>query len=75
MFAKQTNKSQRISPRMMSLRCQAGRGQRVDLFWPLRVWQVEFPSTVEANFVGAMFDREHATEMTVPAAENKLEYS
>jgi len=34
--------------------------------------QVEFPSTVEANFVCALFDREHTAEMTMPAAKNKL---
>lgn len=38
---------------------------------PIR--QVEFPSTVEADFVRAMFDREHTAEMTMPAAKNKLE--
>jgi len=35
--------------------------------------QVEFRSAVEANFVRAVFDREHPAEMTVTAAENKLE--
>jgi len=37
---------------------------------PMR--QFEFPSTVEANFVRTMFDREHTAEMTMPAAKNKL---
>ena len=35
--------------------------------------QVEFPSTVEADLVRAVFDREHTAEVTVPAAKNKLE--
>jgi hypothetical protein len=37
------------------------------------IWQVEFPTTVEADFVRAMFDREHTTDVPVPAAEGKLE--
>jgi hypothetical protein len=35
--------------------------------------QIEFASTVEANLVRAVFDREHAAEVTMPAAKNKLE--
>jgi hypothetical protein len=35
--------------------------------------QIEFPSTVEANLVRALFDREHAAEVTMPAAKHKLE--
>jgi hypothetical protein len=35
--------------------------------------QVEFPSTVEADLVGAAFDGEHAAEMSVPAAEYEVE--
>jgi hypothetical protein len=38
----------------------------------MRVRQVEFPSTVEADPVGAAFDGEHAAEVTVPAAKDKL---
>ena len=41
--------------------------------WRMRVRQVEFPSTVEADLVGAVFDREHAAQVTVPAAKDKLE--
>ena len=37
------------------------------------VRQVEFSSTVEANFVRALFDREHAAEVSVPAAKDELE--
>jgi len=39
----------------------------------MRVRQIEFPSTVEADAVGAAFDREHTAEVTVPAAKDKLE--
>jgi hypothetical protein len=35
--------------------------------------QIEFPATVEANLVRAVFDREHTAEVTMPAAKNKLE--
>jgi hypothetical protein len=35
--------------------------------------QIEFPSTVEANLVGAVFDREYTAEVTMPAAKHKLE--
>ena len=35
--------------------------------------QIEFPSTIEANFVCAVFDREYPADMTVAATENKLE--
>ncbi len=38
----------------------------------MRIRQVEFPSTVKADFVRAVFDREHATEVTVPAAKEEL---
>src|ERR1700690_3442622 len=41
--------------------------------WRMRVWQVEFPSTVEANPGRAIFDREDAAEVTMPAANYKLE--
>jgi hypothetical protein len=35
--------------------------------------QIEFLSTVEANLVRAVFDREHTAEVTVAASKNKLE--
>ena len=37
------------------------------------VWQVEFPSTVEAHLVCTVFDREHSTLMAMSAAKEKLE--
>ena len=40
----------------------------------VRIWQVEFPSTIEADPIRAMFDGEHATEVTVPAAKEELEH-
>ena len=36
------------------------------------VRQVEFPSTVEADLVCAVFDGEDAAEVTVPAAKDEL---
>lgn len=38
-----------------------------------RVWQVEFPSAVEADLVRAMLNREHTADVTVAASEDKLE--
>jgi hypothetical protein len=35
--------------------------------------QIEFLSTVEANLVRAVFDREHPAEVTMPATKKKLE--
>ncbi len=35
--------------------------------------KIEFPSAVEANLVRPVFDREYPADMTVAAAENKLE--
>jgi hypothetical protein len=42
-------------------------------FWCMNVWQLKFRSTVEADPVCAVFDREHPIEVTVPAAKNKPE--
>jgi hypothetical protein len=52
---------------------QAGGRRSVGRSWGKRVRQVEFPATIEADAVGAMLDREHAAEVTVPATKNKLE--
>ncbi len=41
--------------------------------WRMRVWQVEFPSTVEAHPVRAVFDRKNAAQVTMSATKNKLE--
>jgi len=38
----------------------------------MRVRQVEFPPTIEADLVSAVFDREHTAEMTVPAPNEEL---
>jgi len=40
----------------------------------MRVGQIEFPSTVEADLVCAVLNGEHAAEVAVPAAKDKLEY-
>jgi hypothetical protein len=37
------------------------------------VWQVELPSAVKADLVGAVFDREHTAEVMMPATKDKLE--
>src|SRR5579863_5103291 len=39
----------------------------------IRVRQVEFPPTVETDPVGPVFDSEHAAQVTVPTADDKLE--
>ena len=38
----------------------------------MRVGQIEFPSTVKADFVRAVFDRKHTAQVTVPAAKEEL---
>ncbi|MGC2329375.1 MAG: hypothetical protein WA604_21875 [Candidatus Sulfotelmatobacter sp.] len=38
----------------------------------VRVRQIEFPSTVEADLICAVFDCEHTAEVTVPAAKDEL---
>jgi hypothetical protein len=58
---------------MMRIRSQAGVRGSVGPYWRIRVRQVEFPSTVEADPVCAVLDREHTADVTVPAAKNKLE--
>jgi hypothetical protein len=39
----------------------------------MRIWQIEFPSTVETYPVGAVFDREDAAHVPMPAADRKLD--
>ena len=36
------------------------------------IWQIELLPTVEADLVCAVFDREHATQVSVPAAKEEL---
>ncbi len=38
------------------------------------MWQIEFPSAVEANLICAAFNREHTTHVTVLAAKENLKY-
>jgi hypothetical protein len=60
---------------MMKIRPQAGSPRGVGWSFPESVRQVEFSPAVEANLIRAVFDREHAAQVTVSAAENKLEHS
>jgi hypothetical protein len=60
---------------MMKIRPQAGSRRGAGRSCSERIRQVEFLSAVEANLIRSVFDREHTAEMTVPAAENKLEHS
>jgi len=39
----------------------------------MNVGQIEFMSTIETDPVGTMFNREHATHVSVMAAKGKLE--
>jgi hypothetical protein len=57
---------------MMRSRTQACSGRSIELFRLVRIRQVEFLPTVEADLVCAVFDREHATQVPVPAAKEKL---
>jgi len=36
-------------------------------------WQIKFLAAVEADLVGAAFDREHTAEVTMSTPEKKLE--
>jgi len=56
----------------MRTRLQALAHRNNRLFWRFRVGQIEFPAAVEANFIRAVFDREHAAEVTVPASKEEL---
>jgi len=58
---------------MMKIRPQARIPRVVQWSCSSSVRQVEFPSTVEANLIRAVFDREHTAEVTVAASKNKLE--
>jgi hypothetical protein len=58
---------------VMRLRLQARAHRNDRLFWRLSVGQIEFPSTVEANLIRAVSNREHTAEVTVPATKEKLE--
>jgi len=57
----------------MGIPFQAIGTQGIGIWRCLQIRQVEFPSTVEADLIRPVFDREHAAEMTVPAAKDKLE--
>jgi hypothetical protein len=45
----------------------------IELFRSVRVRQIEFASTIEADFICAVFDRKDTAEMTMPAAEDELD--
>jgi hypothetical protein len=59
----------------MRVRIQANVLGGIEPHRRLRVGQIEFPATVKANFIRAVFDREHAAEVAVPAAKEKLKDS
>jgi hypothetical protein len=55
--------------------CPEARGRRgARPFGCVRIGQVEFASTVEADLICAVFDGEHTAQVTVSATENKLEH-
>lgn len=58
---------------MMRIGRQTGGLRSVGRSYFESIRQVEFPSAVEANPVCAVFNREHAAQVTVPAPKNKLE--
>lgn len=58
---------------MMRIARQAGDLRSFGRSYSDNIRQVEFPSAVEANPVCAVFNREHAAHVTVPAPKNKLE--
>jgi hypothetical protein len=77
----ETIRSEKIKPREASVQngdsSPMGNQRRVE---PqrrirIRIGQVEFPATIEADPVGAALDREHTAHVFMPAAKNKLEDS
>lgn len=58
---------------MTRIRFQVGGMRIVGRSCSQSVRQVELPSAVEADLVRAVFDCEHAAEVSVPAAKDKLE--
>jgi hypothetical protein len=56
----------------MRIRLQADVLRGIESHGSLRVGQVEFSATVEANLIRPVFNREHTAEVTVPAAKEKL---
>jgi hypothetical protein len=63
----------RVPWRMMRIRLRAVVPRAIQSHGRIRVGQVEFPPTVEADPVSPVFDGEHAAHVTVPAADHKLE--
>lgn len=58
---------------MMRIGRQTGGLRSVGRSYFESIRQVELPPAVEANPVCAVFNREHAAQVTVPAPKNKLE--
>lgn len=52
---------------------EAGFWSRDGMYWRVCVWQVEFPTTIEADPVCAVPDREYSTHVSMSATKDKLE--
>jgi hypothetical protein len=61
------------SVRRLMIRLKASVRRGSESHESMRVRQIELLSTVEAHPVSPLFDGEDAAEVTVPAAEDKLE--
>jgi len=50
----------------------SGVARGIESHGSIRIWQIEFPPTVEADPICALFDGEDAAEVTVPTAKDEL---
>jgi len=58
-----------LSACMVRIRPEAGGRRSIGRSWCKRVRQVEFPTTIEADALSAMLDREHAAAVTVASRD------
>jgi hypothetical protein len=68
-------KPREASAYVMRRRLQTDARRRGKPFWLVRVGQVELAPTIKADLICTEFDRKHTADMSVAAAENKLEYA
>jgi len=73
LHVKRPDQNVELSAGMMRIRPQAGARRCVGPYWAIRIWHFKFSCTIEAHPVRAVFDREDAAQVTMPAPKDKLE--